>query len=128
MIRRPPGSTRTDTLFPYTTLFRSTRVALVFAQCRAESALAADAAALGVIEIARPQTFLDRAQDAGGVEPHLREQFFARPVFDDLVRQAWIQYRYGLLLGDPHLFDSSARTPHPRLAPPSPPPPHFISD
>src|SRR3546814_5027971 len=27
MIRRPPGSTRTDTLFPYTTLFRSRPVA-----------------------------------------------------------------------------------------------------
>src|SRR3546814_13622698 len=27
MIRRPPRSTRTDTLFPYTTLFRSVRVA-----------------------------------------------------------------------------------------------------
>src|SRR3546814_12229018 len=26
MIRRPPGSTRTDTLFPYTTLFRSAQV------------------------------------------------------------------------------------------------------
>src|SRR3546814_7538231 len=26
MIRRPPRSTRTDTLFPYTTLFRSCRV------------------------------------------------------------------------------------------------------
>src|SRR3546814_6350525 len=26
MIRRPPSSTRTDTLFPYTTLFRSARV------------------------------------------------------------------------------------------------------
>src|SRR3546814_14520513 len=26
MIRRPPRSTRTDTLFPYTTLFRSGRV------------------------------------------------------------------------------------------------------
>src|SRR3546814_9994860 len=26
MIRRPPRSTRTDTLFPYTTLFRSMRV------------------------------------------------------------------------------------------------------
>src|SRR3546814_2145661 len=26
MIRRPPRSTRTDTLFPYTTLFRSTPV------------------------------------------------------------------------------------------------------
>src|SRR3546814_13838972 len=28
MIRRPPRSTRTDTLFPYTTLFRSTLVDL----------------------------------------------------------------------------------------------------
>src|SRR3546814_17497475 len=27
MIRRPPGSTRTDTLFPYTTRFRSTEAA-----------------------------------------------------------------------------------------------------
>src|SRR3546814_7648237 len=27
MIRRPPRSTRTDTLFPYTTLFRSTGIA-----------------------------------------------------------------------------------------------------
>src|SRR3546814_16889336 len=27
MIRRPPRSTRTDTLFPYTTLFRSYRLA-----------------------------------------------------------------------------------------------------
>src|SRR3546814_8601631 len=26
MIRRPPRSTRTDTLFPYTTLFRSSRI------------------------------------------------------------------------------------------------------
>src|SRR3546814_17399261 len=29
MIRRPPKSTRTDTLFPYTTLFRSSRLLLV---------------------------------------------------------------------------------------------------
>src|SRR3546814_13650814 len=29
MIRRPPRSTRTDTLFPYPTLFRSAAVALV---------------------------------------------------------------------------------------------------
>src|SRR3546814_19770140 len=33
MIRRPPRSTRTDTLFPYTTLFRSPR-------CRRPAALA----------------------------------------------------------------------------------------
>src|SRR3546814_20336941 len=30
MIRRPPRSTRTDTLFPYTTLFRSSAVQLRF--------------------------------------------------------------------------------------------------
>src|SRR3546814_11779777 len=29
MIRRPPRSTRTDTLFPYTTLFRSQRLSAV---------------------------------------------------------------------------------------------------
>src|SRR3546814_20718220 len=29
MIRRPPRSTRTDTLFPYTTLFRSSDAALI---------------------------------------------------------------------------------------------------
>src|SRR3546814_6900201 len=29
MIRRPPRSTRTDTLFPYTTLFRSRKDALL---------------------------------------------------------------------------------------------------
>src|SRR3546814_13016354 len=29
MIRRPPRSTRTDTLFPYTTLFRSTLVPMI---------------------------------------------------------------------------------------------------
>src|SRR3546814_10987477 len=30
MIRRPPRSTRTDTLFPYTTLFRSIPILTVF--------------------------------------------------------------------------------------------------
>src|SRR3546814_2752722 len=37
MIRRPPRSTRTDTLFPYTTLFRSLdRVRDLFGRCRPE--------------------------------------------------------------------------------------------
>src|SRR3546814_3207524 len=31
MIRRPPRSTRTDTLFPYTTLFRSVAIAIPLA-------------------------------------------------------------------------------------------------
>src|SRR3546814_10304382 len=34
MIRRPPRSTRTDTLFPYTTLFRSKPFLVLLAQTR----------------------------------------------------------------------------------------------
>src|SRR3546814_10477678 len=33
MIRRPPRSTRTDTLFPYTTLFRSDLLHIIDAEC-----------------------------------------------------------------------------------------------
>src|SRR3546814_4900664 len=36
MLRRPPSSTRTDTLFPYTTLFRSLRPAVEEAEERGE--------------------------------------------------------------------------------------------
>src|SRR3546814_5899972 len=39
MIRRPPRSTRTDTLFPYTTLFRSGEQAVVDHPDRAAPAL-----------------------------------------------------------------------------------------
>src|SRR3546814_18952838 len=47
MIRRPPRSTRTDTLFPYTTLFRSILIsqstdhltAVTFCLCREKTAL-----------------------------------------------------------------------------------------
>src|SRR3546814_8249490 len=40
MIRRPPRSTRTDTLFPYTTLFRSWGTALAaLASARADTLL-----------------------------------------------------------------------------------------
>src|SRR3546814_2838553 len=37
MIRRPPRSTRTDTLFPYTTLFRSREEVVHAAACRCPS-------------------------------------------------------------------------------------------
>src|SRR3546814_17486984 len=53
MIRRPPRSTRTDTLFPYTTLFRSAFAAALF-HARLE---------VGAVDIAVP------------VEVHLREAF-----------------------------------------------------
>src|SRR3546814_5925388 len=52
MIRRPPRSTRTDTLFPYTTLFRSVQIA-------ADRQAAAGAAV--------------REHRSGGHEPQLRD-------------------------------------------------------
>src|SRR3546814_3177216 len=39
MIRRPPKSTRTDTLFPYTTLFRSVSKSTVYAHYANKEAL-----------------------------------------------------------------------------------------
>src|SRR3546814_1769900 len=59
MIRRPPRSTRTDTLFPYTTLFRSEKErtlgsAISFADIAPEVA--------GVY----PRIFHDGEMDAGG--------------------------------------------------------------
>src|SRR3546814_19464029 len=38
MIRRPPRSTRTDTLFPYTTLFQSRRTGIAGARARHHAA------------------------------------------------------------------------------------------
>src|SRR3546814_2284447 len=49
MIRRPPRSTRTDTLFPYTTLFRSDGRVLV-------------------LEVASGILFVNNRQDAAGCE------------------------------------------------------------
>src|SRR3546814_7550736 len=42
MIRRPPRSTRTDTLFPYTTLFRSIEVAVEALRLRGRAAALAE--------------------------------------------------------------------------------------
>src|SRR3546814_12832520 len=39
MIRRPPRSTRTDTLFPYTTLFRSARRPAARGSCKLQAGL-----------------------------------------------------------------------------------------
>src|SRR3546814_6483559 len=63
MIRRPPISTRTDTLFPYTTLFRSTG----FAQEGASLCLA-DLDADGLAEICRadPREWRNRLRHGSG--------------------------------------------------------------
>src|SRR3546814_10454954 len=60
MIRRPPRSTRTDTLFPYTTLFRSVRGRRPQAQDRVRRRSPPDAFALQhgtLVYSRRPQDF-----------------------------------------------------------------------
>src|SRR3546814_14269598 len=73
MIRRPPRSTRTDTLFPYTTLFRSIdEAALPDAQARhaqaeaiAERLVEAGYERIGLDHFALPQDELSIAQREG---------------------------------------------------------------
>src|SRR3546814_9593236 len=59
MIRRPPRSTRTDTLLPYTTLFRSERRGV-----NARTACAACSADAGPVGVAAPRG--DRSSDPVG--------------------------------------------------------------
>src|SRR3546814_13774863 len=49
MIRRPPGSTRTDTLFPYTTLFRSTTALALTAGAAAAQQISDGVVKIGVL-------------------------------------------------------------------------------
>src|SRR3546814_9781599 len=92
MIRRPPRSTRTDTLFPYTTLFRSFLVAqrelraLAFGDVGAHADEGAGARVLLLHQVpapVRPGVFADggavaqalgdeRVDEAGAVLPHPR--------------------------------------------------------
>src|SRR3546814_3829259 len=64
MIRRPPRSTRTDTLFPYTTLFRSTGIGHSGeppTQNRIQCARGHDDARLSPFGTGRPDQVGDRA-------------------------------------------------------------------
>src|SRR3546814_13225370 len=64
MIRRPPRSTRTDTLFPYTTLFRSAITRRVAEHRRGEKEVVRDTASAR--ELSEAKLSLLNAQ----VEPH----------------------------------------------------------
>src|SRR3546814_15863975 len=69
MIRRPPRSTTTDTLFPYTTLCRSARARL---RQREEDALRVDEAAHTVEILLHPRGVDEQLVDDPG-EPRERE-------------------------------------------------------
>src|SRR3546814_14133826 len=73
MIRRPPRSTRTDTLFPYTTLFRSScaaRLRMLFSSMLRKDVVDAKSMILGGIGITRAfaayRTDKDIIPSAGG--------------------------------------------------------------
>src|SRR3546814_15138941 len=79
MIRRPPRSTRTDTLFPYTTLFRSllgAEVTLVDTPAEAEAAMAEIVDRIGAFSVplggSDPVGVLGYV-DAGRSEEHTSE-------------------------------------------------------
>src|SRR3546814_6291549 len=70
MIRRPPRSTRTDTLFPYTTLFRSCST----------GALCIDACDTVMAQVGRPRGLIDyctlddaATEKADGIAPPIRK-------------------------------------------------------
>src|SRR3546814_20908219 len=79
MIRRPPRSTRTDTLFPYTTLFRSTERLLECLQGRRVDVARRD-------ELRRASRFatrkalIDLVAQAGIAEPFLDQWYVAGAV------------------------------------------------
>src|SRR3546814_5076311 len=67
MIRRPPRSTRTDTLFPYTTLFRSScgPVATALTGARATTSTMTSAVTSIASKLVRPKRFsaADRSEE-----------------------------------------------------------------
>src|SRR3546814_7100389 len=69
MIRRPPRSTRTDTLFPYTTLFRSSELEALEAEiARQEELEDRDEAALDVLRAQR-DAILARQRRISYIDP-----------------------------------------------------------
>src|SRR3546814_17614309 len=65
MIRRPPRSTRTDTLFPYTTLFRSLEAALHEADHLVAPAGRQDEVGVVVVELQQPLAPGGEAEEIG---------------------------------------------------------------
>src|SRR3546814_14819268 len=78
MIRRPPRSTRTDTLFPYTTLFRSSRTlrrAGFHGRQHAVLDLADPGCERGDHQLARPVDRVLRPQEAAFGKPAFRTAY-----------------------------------------------------
>src|SRR3546814_12920216 len=74
MIRRPPRSTRTDTLFPYTTLFRSPLRADAYSEGLCKRAQAGNVARRDTVA---PAMDLPAGAESGGLNGQLLAAFCA---------------------------------------------------
>src|SRR3546814_20704839 len=95
MIRRPPKSTRTDTLFPYTTLFRSfANERKIRCQGRGSSANSAVCFALGITAVNPVESrlllarFLSKARD----EPPDIDVDFAHERREEVIQYVYNKY------------------------------------
>src|SRR3546814_6010960 len=75
MIRRPPRSTRTDTLFPYTTLFRSCNTASTIALGMVRDVL--EIPVVGTVPAIKPAAALSKSGVIGllGTEATIRQPY-----------------------------------------------------
>src|SRR3546814_2545232 len=73
MKRRPPRATRTDTLFPYTTLFRSLRSAQYFKPCEIERQQVECESLGAVVNAARSDRRIVKIHADGGTWPDRRD-------------------------------------------------------
>src|SRR3546814_9793926 len=102
MIRRPPRSTRTDTLFPYTTLFRSRLLAAV------RPAAIAEAQGMAMLAVADRRRIVDRDVLQVAVEVGQRDEH--------LQRLAGRHQRGAGLLGVAHGIEAGHQLAHQMLA------------
>src|SRR3546814_4070992 len=118
MIRRPPRSTRTDTLFPYTTLFRSAGAAAGCRHPRSHRHPGADPALAGLQRLG-----LAAGLRAAAPVWRLGDRAARRRLWRRRGRGGQCPHRlHGLPAGRPR--PSARRGPPPaRLAPPRPPEP-----
>src|SRR3546814_16062119 len=97
MLRRPPRSTRTDTLVPYTTLFRSGRDDQVAAQTRLQSALEEEVAGLAEPGRGRSDRGRSQGQARGSVPDGSAFERARRVIQHDAVGRRGIELSAGRL-------------------------------
>src|SRR3546814_11593344 len=100
MIRRPPRSTRTDTLFPYTTLFRSRRIARpagLLILMRLESAAARQLEVDLFLEQAGgfPQELFDRSTQSAVANQIVERRMIRTEILDPLADAARVIQQIG---------------------------------